>query len=252
MRFPARFADDVANLLPDRRLGNEIDVRIRVGLPALAFQDPARLTATGVVSGARNRIAKRNAFAVLAVFLERTMGEALLVAQLYAREVQYAVLHGRRHPLSAPRHCALIESCDYPERQMQAGAAVANLRAGHQRKSVAEARGRCRSAGALRDVLIHLAIFVWAGPKTFDRRYDHLRVDSVYLFPGKTYSIEHAGTKILLQLVAFLDHLSQDFLALGIFGVERDRTLVVVEHGEVQAVDVGYVLQLTARDVANP
>src|SRR6202035_1436507 len=39
--------------------------------------------------------------------------------------------------------------------------------------------------------------------------------------------------------------------ALRVLGVERDRTLVVVEHGEIQAVDIRNVLQLTAGDVAD-
>src|SRR6202041_2587677 len=47
------------------------------------------------------------------------------------------------------------------------------------------------------------------------------------------------------------DQRGQDFLALGVLGVERDRALVVVEHGEIQAVRVRDVLQLTAGDVAN-
>src|SRR5258707_10662603 len=65
--LPAGFADDVANFLPDRRLGDEIDVGVRIGLPALALQDAARLTAAGIIAGARHRVAERNAFTVLAV-----------------------------------------------------------------------------------------------------------------------------------------------------------------------------------------
>src|SRR3982074_1601055 len=86
--FRAGLADDIANFLPDRRLGDEVDVGIGIGLPALALQDAARLTAAGIVAGARHCVAERNAFAVLAVFLERAVGEALLIAQLDAGEVQ--------------------------------------------------------------------------------------------------------------------------------------------------------------------
>src|SRR3954454_8071460 len=78
MGFPARLADNIADLLPNRRLSDEIDVGVGIVLPALALQNTARLAAAGIVAGARNRIAERNAFTVLAVFLERTVGETLL------------------------------------------------------------------------------------------------------------------------------------------------------------------------------
>src|ERR1700716_1976029 len=93
MGLPAGLADHVADLLPHRRLGDEIDVGVGIGLPALAFQNAAGLAAAGIIAGARHRVAKRNAFAILAVFRERSMGETLLVAQFYAREIEHAVLH---------------------------------------------------------------------------------------------------------------------------------------------------------------
>src|SRR5204863_5926679 len=132
MGFPAGLANDVADLLPNRRLGDEVDVRVGIVLPALTLQNAAGLAATGVVAGARNRIAEGNAFAVLAVFRERTMGEPLLVAQLHACQVQHAVLHGGGNPLSPLGHGALVARGDDPERQMQPGTAVVDLGAGYQ------------------------------------------------------------------------------------------------------------------------
>ena len=134
---------------------------------------------------------------------------------------------------------------------MQAGAAVADLRAGDERQAVAEAGGGGGAAGALGDVLIDLAVLVGAGAKALDRGHDHLRIDAVDLFPGKAHAVEHAGAEVLHQHVAGLDQRGEDFLALGVLGVERDRTLVVVQHGEIQAVHVRNVLQLPARDVAD-
>src|SRR5450631_18175 len=160
MRLPAGFADDVADLLPDRRLGDEVDVGVRIGLPALALQDAPGLAAARIIAGARHRFAERNPFAILAIFLERTVGEALLVAQLDAREVQHAVLHRHRDALALSGHGALVERGEDAEPEMQPGAAVADLCAGHQRQAVAEARGRGRAAGALRDIFIDLAVFV--------------------------------------------------------------------------------------------
>src|SRR5258705_10352695 len=117
MGLPAGLADDVANLLPDRRLGDEVDVGVGISLPALALQDAARLTAAGIVAGARHRVAERNPFAILAVLLERAMGEALLIAQLDTGEVQHTVLHGGGDLLSLAGHGALIERGDDAERQ---------------------------------------------------------------------------------------------------------------------------------------
>ena len=45
MGLPAGFADHVADLLPHRRLGDEIEVSVGIGLPALALDDAAGLTA---------------------------------------------------------------------------------------------------------------------------------------------------------------------------------------------------------------
>src|SRR5207248_1906410 len=115
--LPAGLADDVANFLPDRRLGDEIDVGVGIVLPAFALQDAARLTAAGIIAGARHRVAERNPFAVLAVLRKRAMSEALLVAQLDARQIKHTVLHGSGDLLSPTRHCALIERGDDTERQ---------------------------------------------------------------------------------------------------------------------------------------
>ncbi|GCC46453.1 hypothetical protein chiPu_0030492, partial [Chiloscyllium punctatum] len=156
--LPGGLADHVADLLPDRGLGDEVDVGVRVGLPALALQDAAGLAAAGIVPGARHGIAERDAFAELAVFLERAVGEALLVAQLDARQVQHAVLHRRGDALALAGMGAMIERGDDAEREVEAGARVADLRAGDERQAVAEAGGRGGAAGALRDVLVDLAV----------------------------------------------------------------------------------------------
>src|SRR5690606_11704590 len=118
------------------------------GLPALALENPAGLAAAGIVAGARRRVAEGDALAVLAVFGQRAVGEALLVAQLDAREIEHAVLHRGQHALAAAGEVALHQRADDAEGQMKAGAAVADLRAGDQRRPVAEAGGRSRAAGA--------------------------------------------------------------------------------------------------------
>ncbi len=133
---------------------------------------------------------------------------------------------------------------------MQAGARVADLRAGHQGRAVVESGRRRRSARALRDVLINLAVFVGSRTETLDRRDDHARIELLDPLPRKSHPVERAGREILHQHVALLHQRLQDLLALGILGVDGDRALVVVEHREIEAVDVGYVAQLAARDVS--
>ena len=93
MGLPVGLADQVADLLPHRRLGDEVDVGVGIGLPALALQDDAGLAAARIVAGARHGFAERDALAELRVFLQRPVREALLVAQLDAAEIEHAVLH---------------------------------------------------------------------------------------------------------------------------------------------------------------
>src|SRR5262249_39754879 len=148
MGDPFLLADHLADRLPDRRLGDEVDVGVGVGLPALALQDPAGLAAARGVAGAWHRLAE---LAMRALRPLRPV-ERLLGAQLDAAEMAHAVLHGAEYALSAPRAVPLIERGDDAERQMQAGAAVADLRAGDERRAVVKARGGSSTARALRHV----------------------------------------------------------------------------------------------------
>ncbi len=105
---------------------------------------------------------------------------------------------------------------------MQAGAAVADLGASHHRWTVVEASSGSRTARALGDVFIHLAIFVFAGAETLDGSDDHAWVQFLDAFPGKAHTIEGAGCEILYQHIAILDQRFQHFLAFGILGIQRD------------------------------
>jgi hypothetical protein len=186
----------------------------------------------------------------LAVFLERAVREALLVAQLHAAQVEHAVLHGASHalPLAAVR--AVIERGDDAEREVQARPRVADLRACHERKAVAEPGGRGGAAGTLRDVLVHLAVLVRPRPEALDRGVDHARVELVDALPGEAHAVERARREVLDQHVAALHQPLEDVHALLVLAVDGDRPLVVVQHREVEAVGIGDVTQLLARDVA--
>src|SRR5689334_20420577 len=65
------------------------------------------------------------------------------------------------------------------ECQVQAGAGIADLRARDGRRAVAEAGRRRGAAGALRHVLVDLAVLVRAGTEALHRGDDHARVELV-------------------------------------------------------------------------
>src|SRR5689334_4645966 len=93
---------------------------------------------------------------------------------------------------------------------MDAGAAVADLRAGHGRRAVFPARGARRPAHALRDILIRLAVDIGAGAEAFDRGVDDPGIELLEALPGETLPVEHARAEILDDDVAaphqLLDH----------------------------------------------
>ena len=138
-----------------------------------------------------------------------------------------------------------------PRPRCRPGSRVADLRAGHQRRAVAEAGGGGGAARALGDVLVDLAVLVGARPEALDRGVDHRRVQLLDALPGVAHAVEHAGAEVLDQHVARLDQPLQHLLALRVLGVERDGALVVVQHREIEAVRLGHVLQLAPRDVAD-
>ena len=187
----------------------------------------------------------------MAVFAQRTFIEPLLVAQLDAAKIEHAVLHGGEHALAAAGTHALIERRDDAKREMQTGAGIANLRAGDERRALAEAGGGRSPAGALRHVLIDLAVLRGARPKTFHRGDDHAGVELVDVFPRQSHAVERPGGKILHKHVAVPDQSIEDFLALRIFRIDRDRALRPIQHGEIEAVGALHVAQLSARDVAD-
>src|SRR4029077_3250510 len=160
MSDPGFLADHFADVLPYRRLGDEVQISVGIFLPALALEDPARLPAAGRFAGARYRRAEL-AVRILGVFLhDAGPGQSLLVAQLDATQVQHAVLHRGEHLLAAPRADPLIKGAHDPKGEIKAGTAVADLRTGDQRRAIIETGGRSRAAGTLRDVLIDLAVFI--------------------------------------------------------------------------------------------
>src|SRR5579863_1779625 len=249
--LPLRPADEIADRAPHRRLSNEIDVGVGVAFPAFAFENPAGLAAARIVAGARRRRTERDAFAILAVFGEWAVLEALLIAQFYAGKIKYAVLHGAEHLLATAGAGSLEERRYDTERQMQSGAGIADLSAGDERRPLPEAGGRGRTARALGDVLVHFTVLVRPRTEALDRRHDHTRVELMDMLERQTHAVERAGSEVLNEHIASLHQPVEHLLAFGIFGIDGDRAFAAVEHGEVEAVGALHVAQLAAGDVAH-
>ncbi len=66
----------------------------------------------------------------------------------------------------------------------------------------------------------------------------------------KAEAVERAGRKILHKHVAGFDKRAENLKPGRLLEVERDRSLVVIEHGEIEAVRARDVAKLAARDVA--
>ena len=248
--LPLRPADQVADLLPRGRLGDEIGVGVVVGLPALAFEDAAGLPAARIVGGARHRVLERDVLTVLRVFGERAGVEPLLVPELDPAEIDHPVLHRGEDALAPPRALPLEQGGHDAEREVEAGAAVADLGAGDHRHVVAEAGGGRRPAGALGDVLVDLARLVGAGAEALDRGHDHARIQLPHPLPAEPQPVDRAGRQVLDHHVAGPHQALQHLLAGRVLAVELDRALVVVEHGEIEAVGARLVDQLAARRIA--
>ncbi|MEA2977631.1 MAG: formyl-CoA transferase, partial [Alphaproteobacteria bacterium] len=134
------------------------------------------------------------------------------------------------------KHCDVLVENFAPGALDRMGFTWEHIHKLNPRMAVAEAGGGGRAARALRDILVDLAILVRSGAKTLHRRDDHARIELVDVLPGKSHAVERAGREILHQYVTMLDQPLDDFLALRMFGIDGDRALVAVEHGEVEAV----------------
>ena len=100
-------------------LHREVDVGVRIGLPSLALEHPARLAATAGVAAAND--VRERAVRVLRVLFEvAETVETLLVAQLDAAQVEHAVLHRHRHLLALAGGVAVTQGGKNADRQMHA------------------------------------------------------------------------------------------------------------------------------------
>src|SRR5262245_9563992 len=145
----------------------------------------------------------------------------------------------------------MIKSRDDAKRQMQAGTSIADLRTRDERRAVAEASGGSRAARALRDVLVDLAVLVGSGAEALDGGIDHARVELLDALPCEPHAVERARGKVREQYIAPLHQALEDLHALAVLAVDGDGALVVVQHREIEAVHLGDVLQLPARDIAD-
>ncbi len=137
-----------------------------------------------------------------------------------------------------------------PSARIDPRSGVADLGGRHKRRPIAKAGGRCGAANALGGVLIDFVILVRPRPEALHRRQDHARVQLLDAGPAEPHAVERPGREILDENVASFDQSDEGVESRRVLGVERNRALVVVQHGEVEAVCIGNVAKLPPRDVA--
>jgi hypothetical protein len=69
-------------------------------------------------------------------------------------------------------------------------------------------------------------------------------IDLVNLLPSKPESIEHTRAKIFHNDIANFKQINKNLLTLGRLHVDRDRTLIAIEHGEVKAIRARHIAKL--------
>src|SRR6185295_2614925 len=90
---PLRPADGLSRALPVLLLDGEVDVRVRVCLPALALDHPAGLATAAGVAAPRNGLAELTIGPLRVLLQVADRFQALLVAQLDPAQVEHGVLH---------------------------------------------------------------------------------------------------------------------------------------------------------------
>src|SRR5215467_278391 len=166
---PFRMADNLGQRRKSLRLRDHIFISVRIGFPTLTSNDPAWMTSSGSIARPRRRRAEF-AVGILRIFLEDAgTGEPLLVPKLHATEVQYGILHRDGHALSLAALFAMKQGGKDSSYEMNAGAGIADLGARNDRKTIDLTGSRGRSARALSDILIDLAILKRTQPKSLDR-----------------------------------------------------------------------------------
>jgi hypothetical protein len=180
--------------------------------------------------------------------------QTLLVTHLHAAQVEHGVLHGHGDLLALAGLLAADDGRQDTDGQVHAGVAVTQGGSGDgglRVLALPPAGGRGGAAGALGHVFVDLQVFVVvAVAEALDRSQDHAGVELLDVLPGETHAVQGAGAEVLDHDVGLLDQLLEHFLALGRLGVQGQRTLVAVEHREVERVGIGDVTQLAAGDVA--
>src|SRR5450759_825589 len=133
-------ADPLRQRAPDGFLHDNIDVI--VGSTRFALDRVAELPATGIVAPARRGL---KALRRYRVFRQRTTRQALVVAELDPAQIHHRVHHRYFDVLPFPSPVALVQCRKDTDYQMQAGARIADLRPGYERRAVGNTGGAHRA-----------------------------------------------------------------------------------------------------------
>ncbi len=184
----------------------------------------------------------------VAVAHRRHAAGQVVAHQRRPQEVEHRVLHRHLDRLPAPGAEPLDVGGEDRHAEMHAGAAVTERDSGLERRRLGRAGHREDAARGLAD---HVeALVVRPRPpraEPLDGRVDDVRLDRLHRVVGEAEFLEHPVRVVLRDDVGARDQPSQHLAAALLLEVERDRTLVGVEHQEVDRVRVG-----TFRDHAAP
>ncbi len=157
-----RRANDRTNALgqciPNRFLDDHVDVIVRTA--RLALDGITKLSPARIIPGTRHcthPLTGRNR-----VFRECLSRQALMVTEFHATKVHHAIHHRHLDILALAGPICLIERSEQANGQMQSGAAIADLRARHERRPIRNAGCTHRTTHRLRDVFIRLEFGVGA------------------------------------------------------------------------------------------
>src|SRR5689334_9418276 len=93
-------SDDFRQRRKSLHLGDDINISIRIRLPAFAADDPARMSSTGSIAGTRNGHAEFSV-GILGIFFQHSStSESLLITQFDSAQVENRILHCNGHTLA--------------------------------------------------------------------------------------------------------------------------------------------------------
>ena len=175
-----------------------------------------------------------------------------VVAQRHAHVVDDRVLHGHLDVLTAGRLGALDQRGQDADRAVQAGARIADGRAGLEGRPAGQTGHAQRAARGQRDGVEALVAAPRPGSaEALDRGIDQPRAAFAQVRVAETEAVHRTGREVFQHDVDVVRQRAEQVAALIRLEVERDAALVGVEQNEEMGIQPRPVGQETAARFAN-